>query len=144
MRAWRRAMNVDGVEDVGVLNRVGLTVAQAEQMYRYLAIANYEDRFVIPSAHREYANDAFGERGGCGFTFGNGCSDGAEETSDASLPKSSPARIRPRMAIALTLASSSCATLIPAWPPCDVVGISTRISRSVTFACVANSCWCEV
>lgn len=42
-------------------------------MYRYLAIANYEDRFVIPSAHREYANDAFGERGGCGFTFGNGC-----------------------------------------------------------------------
>ena len=26
------------------------------------------------SAHREYANDTFGERGGCGFTFGNGCS----------------------------------------------------------------------
>jgi nitrate reductase beta subunit len=74
MRAWRRAMNVDGVEDVDVLRQVGLTVAQAEEMYRYLAIANYEDRFVIPTAHREYANDAFGERGGCGFTFGNGCS----------------------------------------------------------------------
>ena len=43
-------------------------------MYRYLAIANYEDRFVIPTGHREYADDAFGERGGCGFTFGNGCS----------------------------------------------------------------------
>jgi nitrate reductase beta subunit len=74
MRAWRRAMNVDGVEDLAVLKQAGLTVAQAEDMYRYLAIANYEDRFVIPSAHREYANDAFGERGGCGFTFGNGCS----------------------------------------------------------------------
>jgi len=56
-----------------VLEQAGLSVAQAEDMYRYLAIANYEDRFVIPTGHREYANDAFGERGGCGFTFGNGC-----------------------------------------------------------------------
>ncbi|GMV30099.1 MAG: nitrate reductase subunit beta [Rhodanobacteraceae bacterium] len=78
MRAWRRAMNVDGIEDVDVLTQVGLTRAQAEEMYRYLAIANYEDRFVIPSAHREYANDAFGERGGCGFTFGDGCSPGSD------------------------------------------------------------------
>ncbi|MBS0486338.1 MAG: nitrate reductase subunit beta, partial [Proteobacteria bacterium] len=73
MRAWRRAMNVDGVEDLGVLQQADLTVAQAQDMYRYLAIANYEDRFVIPTAHREYANDAFGERGGCGFSWGNGC-----------------------------------------------------------------------
>ena len=28
-------------------------------MYRYLAIANYEDRFVIPTSHRELAEDAF-------------------------------------------------------------------------------------
>jgi nitrate reductase beta subunit len=74
MRTWRRAMHVDGVEDTAVLGQVGLSVAQAEEMYRYLAIADYEDRFVVPSGHREYANDAFGERGGCGFTFGNGCS----------------------------------------------------------------------
>jgi len=74
MRAWRRAMHVDGVEDLDVLHQAGLTLHQAEEMYRYLAIANYEDRFVIPTAHREYANDAFGERGGCGFTFGDGCS----------------------------------------------------------------------
>ncbi len=74
MRKWRRALNVDGVADTAVLEQVGLTVAQAESMYRYLAIANYEDRFVIPSGHREYADDAFGERGGCGFSFGNGCS----------------------------------------------------------------------
>ncbi|HPA02437.1 MAG TPA: nitrate reductase subunit beta, partial [Chiayiivirga sp.] len=74
MRAWRRARNVEGVEDTKVLEQAGLTVEQAEDMYRYLAIANYEDRFVIPTAHREYANDAFGERGGCGFSWGNGCS----------------------------------------------------------------------
>src|SRR3546814_15578564 len=44
MRAWRRAINVDGVEDHAVLEQAGLTAAQAEEMYRYLAIANYEDR----------------------------------------------------------------------------------------------------
>jgi len=50
-------------------------------MYRILAIANYEDRFVIPTTHREYAEDAFDMRGGCGFSFGNGCSDGVSEPS---------------------------------------------------------------
>ena len=69
-----RARTVEGVIDHKIAERVGLTAAQIDSMYRYLAIANYEDRFVIPSAHREYANDAFGERGGCGFTFGDGCS----------------------------------------------------------------------
>ncbi|HNE02109.1 MAG TPA: nitrate reductase subunit beta, partial [Plasticicumulans sp.] len=47
-----------------------------------LAIANYEDRFVIPTSHREYASatyDAFSERGGCGFSFGNGCADGGSK-----------------------------------------------------------------
>ena len=34
-----------------------------------------------PSTHREYAENTFDVRGGCGFSFGNGCSDGANETS---------------------------------------------------------------
>jgi nitrate reductase beta subunit len=42
-----------------------------------LAIANYEDRFVIPSAHREMVEDAYDLKGGCGFTDGNGCSTGS-------------------------------------------------------------------
>jgi nitrate reductase beta subunit len=41
-----------------------------------MAIANYEDRFVIPTTHREHAEDAYDLRGSCGFSFGNGCSDG--------------------------------------------------------------------
>ena len=45
-------------------------------MYQVMAIANYEDRFVIPSTHREYAENTFDMKGGCGFSFGNGCSDG--------------------------------------------------------------------
>ena len=39
-----------------------------------MAIANYEDRFVIPTAHREADEDAYQLRGSCGFSFGSGCS----------------------------------------------------------------------
>ena len=64
-----------------VLDQVGLSVAQVEEMHRYLAIANYEDRFVIPTSHREQAEDAYGLRGSCGFTFGNGCDFGPPHSS---------------------------------------------------------------
>ena len=48
MRAYKRAETVDGKTDLQVLEDVGLSEAQAKEMYRYLAIANYEDRYVIP------------------------------------------------------------------------------------------------
>ncbi len=76
MRAWKRSQQVDGVEDSALLARLGMTGPQIEEMYRYLAIANYEDRFVIPSTHREYAENAYDMKSTCGFSFGNGCSDG--------------------------------------------------------------------
>ena len=80
MRAYKRAENVEGTEDLEVLEQAGLSKKQADEMYRYLAIANYEDRFVIPSGHRELnIPEAYTERGGCGFSFGNGCSSGSTE-----------------------------------------------------------------
>jgi len=80
MRAYKRAENVEGTEDLEVLEQAGLSKKQADEMYRYLAIANYEDRFVIPSGHRELnIPEAYSERGGCGFSFGNGCSSGSTE-----------------------------------------------------------------
>ncbi|MDE2434511.1 MAG: nitrate reductase subunit beta, partial [Burkholderiales bacterium] len=81
MRAYMRSKHVDGVENKRVLEQVGLDKHTVEDMYHVMAIANYEDRFVIPSAHREYAENTFDMKGGCGFTFGNGCSDGATEPS---------------------------------------------------------------
>jgi nitrate reductase / nitrite oxidoreductase, beta subunit len=81
MRAYNRAKHVDGQSNLAALTQVGLTQAEVEDMYRVMAIANYEDRFVIPSTHREYAENAFNVRGGCGFSFGNGCSEGISETS---------------------------------------------------------------
>jgi nitrate reductase beta subunit len=73
MRHYKRSQTVEGVTDTRAIEEVGLSVEQVEEMYRYLAIANYEDRFVIPTSHRELAEDAFPERNGCGFTFGDGC-----------------------------------------------------------------------
>jgi nitrate reductase beta subunit len=79
MRAYMRARSIDGRIDHGLAQRVGLSATQIEDMYRYMAIANYEDRFVIPTTHREWAEDAYEMRGDCGFTFGNGCSGGRTE-----------------------------------------------------------------
>jgi nitrate reductase beta subunit len=76
MRVYQRGRHVDGTLNKDVLRQVGLTANQVEDMYRILAIANYEDRFVIPTTHREYAENTFDLRGSCGFSFGNGCSHG--------------------------------------------------------------------
>jgi nitrate reductase beta subunit len=81
MRAFFRMLNVDKREDTKVLDQVGLSRSQVDEMYRYMAIANYEDRFVIPTTHREHAEDAYDLRGSCGFSLGNGCSDGESRAS---------------------------------------------------------------
>lgn len=73
MRHYKRAQTVEGVNDTSALDAVNLSELQAEEMYRYLAIANYEDRYVIPSSHHELAGKAFPEKNGCGFSFGDGC-----------------------------------------------------------------------
>jgi nitrate reductase beta subunit len=92
MRAYMRAKTVDGVIDEGIARRVGLTGAHIEDMYQIMAIANYEDRFVIPTAHRELGEDAYELRGSCGFSFGNGCSDGRTETGLFGTPRHKTAR----------------------------------------------------
>ena len=81
MRAYMRNRHVEQRDNPEVLKQVGLNALQVEEMYRTMAIANYEDRFVVPTTHREYAENAYELRGGCGFSFGNACSDGSSETS---------------------------------------------------------------
>ena len=82
MRSYMRAKTVDGVIDENIAKRVGLNSQLIEDMYQIMAIANYEDRFVVPTSHREISEDAYDVRGSCGFSFGNGCSGGS---SDADL-----------------------------------------------------------
>jgi nitrate reductase beta subunit len=87
MRAYMRSKTVDGVIDEAIAKRVGLSALAIEEMYQIMAIANYEDRFVIPTAHRELGEDAYDLRGSCGFSFGNGCSGGTTETNLFGTPR---------------------------------------------------------
>ena len=79
MRAYMRTKTIDGVIDRAIAARVDLTAEAIEDMYQVMAIANYEDRFVIPTTHREGAEDAYHLRGSCGFSFGNEASGGRSE-----------------------------------------------------------------
>jgi nitrate reductase beta subunit len=51
-----------------VLEAVGMTTTQADQMFRLLSLAFINERFVIPTTRREESgNDPFIERGFTGF-----------------------------------------------------------------------------
>ena len=99
MRMHMRARTVEEREDLEILAKVGLTKEQVDDMYQTLAIANYEDRYVIPTTHREYAENAFDLKSSCGFSFGQGCYDGRTvgnlfSASGPSAGRMAPPRIR--------------------------------------------------
>ena len=96
MRAYMRAKTVEGVVDHNIPEQVGLSSSDIEQMYHLMAIANYEDRFVIPTSHREAAEDAQHIRGNCGFSCGNGRS-----TSSSSIPFAIPYSFTGRVAVSM-------------------------------------------
>ena len=75
MRAFMRSKTVDNELNTAVLEGTGLTPEQVEEMYHLMAIANYDDRFVIPTSHKEHANDTFGLKSSCGFSDDGGCGD---------------------------------------------------------------------
>ena len=80
MRSYQRSVHVEGKADTRALDTVGMTEEMALEMYRYLAIANYEYRFVIPTGHAEVTLDDFhGFQGQNGFTFGNDTSAGVSK-----------------------------------------------------------------
>ncbi|WP_299826344.1 nitrate reductase subunit beta [uncultured Roseobacter sp.] len=81
MRAYMRSKTVEGVIDEAIAARVGLSGRVIEDMYKIMALADYEDRFVIPTTHREQVEEAYDLRGGCGFTDSNGCSSGSSKGS---------------------------------------------------------------
>ncbi len=76
MRQFMRKKTLDQEIDEDIAKRVGLSPKDIEDMYQLMAIANYEDRFVIPTTHREHAENAYDLKGSCGFSMGNGCGGG--------------------------------------------------------------------
>jgi nitrate reductase molybdenum cofactor assembly chaperone len=80
MRSYQRSVHVEGKADTRALEAAGISESTALEMYRYLAIANYEDRFVIPTGHAEVTLEDFhGFQGQNGFTFGNDTAPGVSK-----------------------------------------------------------------
>jgi len=68
LRRHRRSEEVEGKPDLKSLSEAGLDEETAAAMYRLLALAFYDERFVVPTTHREEADlDPFIERGFMGF-----------------------------------------------------------------------------
>jgi nitrate reductase beta subunit len=85
-------------------------------MYKIMALADYEDRFVIPSSHREYAENAFDLKSSCGFSFGNGCSTtGSSAANLFSTKRTSAGHQAPRVEIRRVPVAEAAAA--PAIPP---------------------------
>jgi nitrate reductase / nitrite oxidoreductase, beta subunit len=58
MRGYMRDVNLGRLRRPDVAEAVGMTAADLEDMYRLLAIAKYEERYVIPSVHGELHDQA--------------------------------------------------------------------------------------
>jgi nitrate reductase beta subunit len=62
-----RSIRVENQVDENCLERVGLTADTAQQMYRLLALARFNERFVVPTVGRKQTGDPFQSQGSCGY-----------------------------------------------------------------------------
>jgi hypothetical protein len=72
MRRYMRADVVDGEIKPEFATDAGMTPEELEDMFRMVAIADYDDRYVIPKRHGETSTTAFADQGSCGIDFDNG------------------------------------------------------------------------
>jgi nitrate reductase beta subunit len=56
MRSYMRDLNLGRDPDGSIPAKVGMTEEQMHDMYRLLALAKYDERYVIPPAHAEQAH----------------------------------------------------------------------------------------
>ena len=93
MRAYMREKTIGGSGDPELAAAVGMEPAELEQMFRLLAIADYEDRFVVPPAHRELAGRLVEEQGSCGLDFAGGpgsCDPGGDGAGGLTMTQVNP------------------------------------------------------
>ncbi|WP_460794986.1 nitrate reductase subunit beta [Microbacterium sp. GXF0217] len=70
MRSYMRGVNLDDEREERIATAVGMTGIEVEEMYRLLAIAKYEERYVIPAAHTERAHEL--EEMACSLDYEDG------------------------------------------------------------------------
>ena len=83
MRAYMRELDITGESDPEVARQVGMSTPEITDMYRLLAIADYDDRYVIPKAHKELAAKLDEQQGTCGLDFAGGPGNCAEPAESA-------------------------------------------------------------
>jgi nitrate reductase beta subunit len=69
MRSFMRGWNIRGEGDPQLAEAVGMTVDEVEDMYRQVAIADYDVRYVLPKTHGEVSPGAYADQGSCGLDF---------------------------------------------------------------------------
>ena len=57
MRSYMRDLTLDRPADDSIPASVGMTSLEIQELYRLLALAKYEDRYVIPTAHEEQGRE---------------------------------------------------------------------------------------
>jgi nitrate reductase / nitrite oxidoreductase, beta subunit len=67
LRHYMRSVHVENAPNSKVLEDVGLTENLVREIYQLLAIANYEDRFVVPTVRKEESEDLDAGHGEMGF-----------------------------------------------------------------------------
>jgi nitrate reductase beta subunit len=82
MRGYMRELTIGGAPNADIAAQVGMTPFEIEEMYRLLAIAKYEDRYVVPAAHTELAGRLVEQQGSCGLDFEGGPGSCAVEAYD--------------------------------------------------------------
>jgi nitrate reductase beta subunit len=70
MRSYMRDINLGRSPDASIPESVGMTEETMYAMYRLMAIAKYDERYVIPKAHVEQAHDL--EERGCSLDYDEG------------------------------------------------------------------------
>jgi nitrate reductase / nitrite oxidoreductase, beta subunit len=70
MRAHMRNITLEQPQDDSIAASVGMTDMSMREMYRLMAIAKYDERYVIPKAHVEQAHEL--EELGCSLDFDGG------------------------------------------------------------------------
>jgi nitrate reductase beta subunit len=72
MRSWTRERNLGGDPDPALAASVGMQPDGIDAMFRLLAIAKYDERYVIPQGHGEIGVNPHSRQGACGLDFAGG------------------------------------------------------------------------
>jgi nitrate reductase beta subunit len=70
MRSYMRDLTLGSPADESIPRSVAMTGAEMHEMYRLLALAKYEERYVIPTAHEEQAREL--EETACSLDYEGG------------------------------------------------------------------------